>query len=166
MKKPPEKLRRCLTAGLAVTLLGCLLASRLAWNLTDSLPRGLYARSLVRSGPHLGDIVAFEVPESVRDLVYGRRYLPPGAQLFKTVVAGPGDHVCTRDSLFEVNHRPVGPVLRADAQGNPLPFFEFCGVVPADSYFVASATPRSFDSRYFGPLRVESLAQLRPLWTY
>ena len=166
MRKLPRNLRLGAGAGLGVTVFGCLLASQLAWNLTDSLPRGLYARTLTRSRPQLGDIVAFDVPRSVSSLVYSRRYLPAGAQLFKKVVAQPGDHVCIQAGMFEVNHRLVGPVLPADAQGNPLPFFGFCGVVPADKYFVASEAPRSFDSRYFGPLPVEALSQLSPLWTY
>lgn len=157
-----------LSAGAVVLIAGaCAAASHLRWNLTESLPRGLYARWSSTSAPARGDIVAFQVPESVHKLVFGRGYLPRRAQLFKQVAAGPGDHVCLRDGRYEVNGKVLGPILTTDSSGRPLPSFPFCGQVPPDSYFVATSTARSFDSRYFGPVPAFALRDwLTPLWTF
>lgn len=165
MSKPRRTFLLVGLGGLAFIGVACLLSSRLAWNLTDSLPRGLYLR-LPQGSPNKGDIVAFQVPQKVRRMVFDRRYLPPRAQLFKRVIAVTGDRVCTREGRYSVNDETIGKVLDVDTRGDPLPVHRFCGVVPPGHYYVGSRSPRSFDSRYFGPVASASLTRLLPLWTY
>jgi conjugative transfer signal peptidase TraF len=167
MKTVSARLTRLFATAAVVTAIACTVASHLRWNLTDSLPRGLYARWSATSAPSRGDIVAFDVPENVRQLVLGRGYLPSHTQLFKRVAAGPGDHVCLHDGRYEVNGTVLGPILATDSAGHPLPSARFCGRVPPDTYFVATSKPRSFDSRYFGALPRSALRdRLTPLWTF
>jgi conjugative transfer signal peptidase TraF len=157
------------TLAAVATLLGvgARLPAHLRWNLTSSLPRGLYLVRHRSQPPSRGSLVAFAVPEGAADVVFGRGYLPQGAFLMKRVAAVPGDRVCTREGRYEVNGVSLGEVFEDDASGRPLPHHSFCGLVPPDRYYVATSIARSFDSRYFGPLPTAALTErLRPLWTY
>jgi conjugative transfer signal peptidase TraF len=146
--------------------LACLLASRLVWNATPSLPLGLYWLS--RGSPvEKGRLVAFPVPPGVEDLVRERRYLPPGAFLVKPVVATSGDVVCTDGGTLSVNGRPLGAILTEDSARRPLPHYAGCGPVGSGEVFVASHYDKSFDSRTFGPVAMGAIrGTVRPLWTY
>jgi conjugative transfer signal peptidase TraF len=155
-----------LGASAVTSALTCIVASRLVWNCTPSLPLGLYWLSPSES-PTTGDLVAFPVPQDVRDLVIERRYLPPRAELVKTIVARAGDRVCTEDGTLSINGAPLGTIRTEDTAGRPLPHYEGCGPVPEGLVFVASHYDRSFDSRTFGPVPTAAIrGKVTPLWTY
>jgi conjugative transfer signal peptidase TraF len=167
MRPLPRPFCLLLVGGAGLVAVACGVATHLCWNLTDSLPRGLYLRRRAAAAPARNAIVAIPVPPSVEGLVFGRRYLPAGAQLFKRVAGLPGDRVCVNRERYEVNGELLGPVLASDSAGNALPSALFCGVVPEGMYFLAGDTRRSFDSRYFGPVPAAALTdRLTPLWTY
>lgn len=150
----------------ALTITAAAFAGRFfTWNLTPSLPRGLY---LLRPDlpPQLGSIVLFSVPESVRGLVHRRDYLPEGARLLKLVVALPGDPVCVAKSTLVVRGESMATVRRTDSLGRRLLPVSFCRSIPPDYAFVATPGSLSFDSRYFGPVPLSSLTEVRPLWTF
>jgi type IV secretory pathway protease TraF len=77
-------------AASAAILLAGLVGSLFIWNLSSSLPRGLY-KVAADGRAARGAIVAFEPPSPAAALVVERGYLPRGALLLKTVVALPGD---------------------------------------------------------------------------
>jgi type IV secretory pathway protease TraF len=57
-------------------------------------------------------------------------------------------------------------VLEA-AYGHALPHIVGCQVVQDGEVFLASAVPKSLDSRYDGPVKVQALtAHALPLWTW
>jgi type IV secretory pathway protease TraF len=89
------------------------LARHLIVNCTESMPLGLYwlARG---QPPHRRDLVAFPIPDNVRELVHDRRYLPDGALLLKQVVALPGDRVCTDEGVLTINDAPFGAIAVHD----------------------------------------------------
>lgn len=149
----------------AVVCIAAAVGGLFTWNLSASLPRGLY---LVERGraPERGSIVLLAVPDSFRPLVRARDYLPVAASLLKVVVGLPGDVACVRGASLVVNGRVLGSVLSGDSRGRPLAPTRFCGVLPAGSAFVATPAPLSFDSRYFGPVRLSALTVVRPLWTF
>jgi conjugative transfer signal peptidase TraF len=153
-------------ATLLASAVACLLASRLVWNWTPSLPLGLYWLSRgAKAAP--GSLAAFPVPPHVRDLVRERRYLPPGAFLVKPVVATAGDVVCTGGGTVTVNGKPIGRVPTEDSAGRALPHYEGCGPLAGGELFVASHYEKSFDSRTFGPVLAEDIrGTVTPLWTY
>jgi conjugative transfer signal peptidase TraF len=142
-----------------------LAARRVVWNLTPSVPVGLYLRR-VGARVTVGSTVVLPVPARARSLVLERHYLPPGAVLLKRVVALPGDRVCLDGETYLVNGRALARVGRADSRGRSLPLYRFCGEVPRGRAFVATAAPLSFDSRYFGPVDLSTLTVVTPLWTF
>jgi conjugative transfer signal peptidase TraF len=147
--------------GLKLTLTGHLLM-----NITPSIPRGLYWISAGTS-PRRGDLVAFPIPEGVRELIYERHYLPRSVKLLaKPVAALAGDHVCMRDGQLVINGAVAGVVLPDDRQGLPVPHPVLCRQLADGELFAATAHANSFDSRNFGLIRVSEVrGTLTPLLT-
>ena len=141
------------------------------WNPSPSLPIGIYIESSEPSA-----LVEFCPAEPAGSFAAVRGYrdvgsCPDGATpLMKPVVARFGDTVDLSPQGIAVNRRllPNTAPRNADTQGRPLQHFPFGRyVVESGTLWVASTyNPRSFDSRYFGPIS-ESLirARLRPLLT-
>lgn len=160
-----------------VLLVGVALMAYVAgvrFTLTPSVPRGLY---LYTDEPTtVGRLATFCPPEHVAGYALERGYLhrggcPSGVEpLGKYVLAGPGDTVIVQAEGLRVNGRevPGSAVLYRDRIGRELPHFAFGEhVVGPDSFFMFSGRhPRSFDSRYFGPIPSSSIiSTARPLWT-
>jgi conjugative transfer signal peptidase TraF len=143
------------------------LSGHLLVNFTPSIPRGLYWIHIGET-PRRGALVAVPIPESVRDLVYDRHYVPRSIQLLAKPVAAVGDdQVCLRDHQLFVNGALAGNVLDVDREGHPLPQHPLCARLPESSLFLATRHDDSFDSRYFGPVPVDAVrGTLTPLWTF
>jgi len=139
-------------------------------NLSSSVPIGLYLTSR-----DLGaNLVEFCPPEPFGTLSVERGYralsnaCPDGGQaLLKPVIAREGDLVEVSAAGIHVNGFLIENTQSQleDSQNRPLPRW------PAGLYAVARGTvwvasvynPRSFDSRYFGPVRIASIKHgLRP----
>jgi conjugative transfer signal peptidase TraF len=164
-----RRVARGLAAGwFVVVSIGCLGQwLGLACNRTESLPIGYYRTRPL--GPQLerGELVAVDPPPAFRQMVREREYLRPGERFFKKLLALPGDTVCLDGHQFRVNDRVIGPVLLEDRNGRALPQLSFCGRVAAGTYWVGTDHVRSFDSRYFGPVRRSEFRMgLEPLWTF
>ena len=117
------------------------------------------------------------LPHDVARVARERGYLgwgrcPAGAEpVGKIVLARGRDTVRFTAAGVILNGRsvPHSRPLARDAAGRPLtpaPFGTY--VLRADEVWLWSPyTPRSFDSRYFGPLRTSALVSLvRPVWTW
>ncbi|WP_338578680.1 conjugative transfer signal peptidase TraF (plasmid) [Brevundimonas olei] len=145
--------------------LGVLFSLGYRLNITDSMPVGVW-RVQADAMPARGD-AAWACPplhESVRFAVkvgYLRPGFCPGGvvPVLKTVVALPGDHIAVSKAGVVVNHN----LLPASA---PLPFapgiipraVEGEGTVkPGEAWLVSTYNPRSYDSRYFGPVPLKNI---------
>ena len=140
----------------------------LVLNTSDSAPRGVYwlHHDVRERTLSVGEWVIFGPPEPVRELMRERDYLRGATTLLKPIAALPGDQVCTDKRRVTVAGVPFGDVRPADNQGRPLPWYRHCAAVPAGHLFVLSRKKGSFDSRYFGPLPLQSvIARATPLWT-
>ena len=154
-----------------------LLAEGLGFRLneTPSVPVGLWRVSAV-AVLERGRVVSFCPPATDVFLEARRRgYLQrgncPGAlePMLKVLAGLPGDEVLqTADALF-INGRalPHSKALEADAQGRPLPALASRRfVIRAGEGMVVGDHPRSFDSRYFGPLPLAAIeGEARPILT-
>lgn len=173
--------RACWTISLLVLAFGggaLVLALAADWaglrlNDSPSMPTGVYVRT---SSESIASLVVFCPPEPFARLSVERGYrsrgnCPDGAEpLAKPIAARAGDTVDLSARGMAVNGRLLRNTapLATDTRGRPLshwPFGEY--VVATGSVWVASSySPRSFDSRYFGPVNVSQVREhVRPLLT-
>ena len=135
------------------------------FNATDSLPHGLYL-VVQKSLYERGDLVVFSVPKAVQNLVRQRRWLPDGAYLIKPIAGESGDVLSTKTGRCFVNSVDFGPVETVDRSGQPLPVFSISRRLQKDEIAVVNPSPRSFDSRYFGPIKERDIIGVAvPIWT-
>ncbi|MDP9119957.1 MAG: conjugative transfer signal peptidase TraF [Acidobacteriota bacterium] len=153
--------RRSLVAGGILVAAAALAGSGLRWNGSGSLPRGLYLVRTAGRQPAPMALVLVCPPQGAGELAAERGYLPRGScpggpqPLGKLLLAGAGDRIDLAPDGLSVNGTPVpgSRLQRTDAAGRPLPH------VPYGTYLLRhgqiwtfSPHPRSFDSRYFGPV--------------
>lgn len=142
-------------------------------NLTASVPIGLY---LIGSGPEF-HFIDFCPPEPFGSLSVKRSYRARstscpdnGESLLKPIIAVEGDLVEVSPSGISVNGLPIPNTLAAarDTAGRALSSWPsgIYLVAPRTVWVASSHNSGSFDSRYFGPIRVTDIRHhLRSLWT-
>jgi conjugative transfer signal peptidase TraF len=141
-------------------------------NCSPSLPIGLY---LTRNDPKLS-LIEFCPAEPLAGFAIARGYRDRGAcrdggtPLMKPIVARAGDVVMVSEQGIAVNGTSLSNTapLRTDTHGRPLrpwPFGRY-EVTPDTVWVASSHDPRSFDSRYFGPVSTGAIRDyVRPLLT-
>ena len=149
-------------------VLSLLLATKwigLRFNDSQSMPTGVY----VTTSESNSTLVVFCPEEPFAALSVERGYrsrggCPDSAEpLAKPIAARPGDLVELSAAGMAVNERllPNTVPLVADSAGRPLSHWPFGRyVAAASSVWVASCySPRSFDSRYFGPVELSQVRE-------
>ncbi len=135
-------------------------------NLTGSLPGLLYALGPIDRPIARGDTILVCAPASVAALGAQRGYLPAGpcpgqtAPLLKLVAAVGGDFVDLRARSIEVNGRCLGHSVTFDHDhlGRKLPQIARGRYrLGAGQLWLWTPAERSFDSRYFGPVRASDV---------
>ena len=122
-------------------------------NRTPSEPPGFYIRTA--RAPSRGDIIAFKTPAPAFPYADKRMGYLHHRPLLKAVAAVGGDQVCTRGGELVVNGVARAPIASVDHRGRALPHWVGCRRLDAGELFVFSArVPNSFDSRYYGPVRL------------
>jgi conjugative transfer signal peptidase TraF len=135
----------------------------LHWNATPSMPLGLWRVAPLQGSPSRQQAVAICLPEAAARLGRERGYLDggdcPGKSevLIKPVAAIPGDQVTVSDDGISINGSLVAdskPLPRDDI-GRPLKSTDKgVYVVGTDEvWIISSRDPRSYDSRYGGPVK-------------
>ena len=147
------------TAALSLLAVPALvdLPTRLVWNVSTSVPTGLYA---VRPTAPLrpGVLAAVMPPEPLASWLVEGGYLGRGVPLLKRVEALPGQRICRHGLRVTVDGRLRALARDADRFGRPLPHWSGCVVVGEGQLFLLNADhPGSLDGRYFGPLPRETL---------
>lgn len=135
------------------------------YNASASVPVGWYRVEPAKS-LQVGTIVLTRLPPEVLDLAAQRGYLPAHIPLLKRVGAVGSQHVCMRGDLVHVDGMPMAVALPADRWGRPLSHWPQCRVLADGELFLLSTDhPGSFDSRYYGPVGVDSvIGQARRIW--
>ena len=123
-------------------------------NESPSLARGVYLRDWGGAAGR-GAIVAFAQPQAAQRYLGGLG-MPSDVLLLKRVAAVGGDAVCQEHGVLRT---PEGTlrVRGRDRAGQGLPRWTGCRRLDDGELFVLGDTETSFDSRYFGPVRVEQL---------
>jgi conjugative transfer signal peptidase TraF len=155
---------------IAVSITGALMMATLAAgetaglriNATASMPRGLW-RVQAREPIERGEIVTVCPPDQadIREAAH-RGYIPSGdcpggyEPLVKPVAAIAGDLVAVTPQGIAVDGNPVaGTEALAEDEArrplHPIPIGAY-RVEPGEVWLLSGHDPRSFDSRYFGPV--------------
>ncbi len=156
-------------------IVGIAHAEGLWINTTDSMPIGLWLETPAHAA-RIGDVVLVCLPDTPTVRIgQSRGYIAPGPcpsgqeTVLKPVAAGPGDIIDVSTQGVTVNGKELrnSGQLGHDSQGRPLPAFPagHYPVAPGELWLVSAHNPRSFDSRYFGPIQAASVrSTVRPLW--
>jgi conjugative transfer signal peptidase TraF len=138
------------------------------FNTTTSMPIGIWRITPAPAAPARGMIVAFCMDDGpTTKMALQRGYVDPGAcpsggePLLKQIAATPGDSVVLGPAEIRINGTavPNSAPRPSDPAGRALP------VIPPGEYRVAddevwllsTHTPLSFDSRYYGPVRITNI---------
>lgn len=154
------------------------------WNLrialTDSsTPAGIYQMRPLSSFSR-GELVAACLPSDIAQFAVSRGYLPVSpisecpdhaAPIGKLLLALPGDQVEIRPDFVAINGESFAhsATVQRDGSGRSLPRMSAGQYqVPAGSVWLFGFNdPRSFDSRYYGPLPLSAISSVAvPLLTW
>jgi conjugative transfer signal peptidase TraF len=162
--KTPGVIR--LSVLVSVAMLGFRVhAPLIAFNGSRSAPIGFYLLSERQVG--VGDLVLTRLPVLTEQLITARGYLPSPMPVFKKVAAVAGDRFCRLGQLVHVNDATVATAILTDFTGRELPRWQGCKVLKDNEIALLMPHPRSFDSRYFGPIfRDEIISVATPIWTW
>jgi conjugative transfer signal peptidase TraF len=140
---------------------------RVIYNASNSLPIGWYRMRPVNS-LNVGTIVLVHLPAAASAVAAQRGYLPTGVPLLKRIGAVWPQVVCVHGGTVRIDNVPVGVALSVDGAGRDLSAWPQCRRLRPDEVFLLSATnPASFDSRYFGPVRISDvIGQAQPIRTW
>lgn len=145
-------------------------------NMTRSVAPGFYW--VVKKQPEKGDFVSFcPAKNSLTQMAHERGYIGFGncqghyERVLKIVVGVSGDKVELHKQGVYISGTllPDSAVLSQDGLGKPLlPFSDKPIVLKPDELWVmTNSNPLSFDSRYFGPIRLAQISDVvKPIWTW
>ena len=138
----------------------------LVWNASPSIPIGLYAIR-GKASLHVGERIAIEPPAELRRLMRERGYLPDRVPLLKRIAAVSGQRVCRFAHGVTIDDELIGIARARDRAGRPLPAWFGCHKLRTGELFTMNpAAPDSFDGRYFGPLKIDTvIGRAMPVWT-
>lgn len=147
----------------------------LRFNTTPSMPVGIYRVQPGRVAR--GSYVMFCPPQTPMFLeAIARGYIGYGscpggaAALMKTAVAVEGDVVTLRDSGVEVNRKQVAQSERriTDLVGRPLmrPELNEQTLTHSELLLMSTTNRNSFDGRYWGPVHLQNLSVVVPLFVW
>jgi conjugative transfer signal peptidase TraF len=176
--RPHRRGHTLLLTAVAVPLVAIAVAASvgLCVNTTASMPRGLWRVVPTQAPVARGVVVGLCPPDSSVFRQAARRgYIASGVcpggyeRLLKPVAAVAGDTVSVTAAAIAVNSIPVADTvaLARDSAGRPLQPVPpgLYQVRAGEVWLLSGHDPRSFDSRYFGPVPAANIKGVaRPLW--
>lgn len=127
----------------------------IVWNLTDSV---YFNFAYYQDAPiKKGDYVEFGFSHPLI------RNGDP-VRLTKRIACMPGDMLTTVGQNLFCNDTFVGEAFRSTKKGNPLVVYTLNDRIPDGMVFVSGDAEHSFDSRYWGLLKMSDVRRVVPIW--
>jgi conjugative transfer signal peptidase TraF len=138
----------------------------LIWNVSASVPTGLYAVRCL-GALAVADLVVARPPEPLANWLAERGYLPKGVPLIKRVAGVAGQKICRAGLAVSVDGIVMAQAREADHIGRQLPAWKGCfTLLPGEVFLLNWDEPASLDGRYFGAFPIEGLVgRVAPVWT-
>jgi conjugative transfer signal peptidase TraF len=154
-------------AAVIETMLGPKPVPRLVWNVSESVPTGLYQVQPARDLIVTMLVVAYP-SEPLATYLEDGGYLPRGVPLIKRILALPGQTVCRTGLTIAVDGIEMGMARERDHRGHVLPVWKGCHTLARDEVFLMNwDEPASLDGRYFGTIPLHAVVgRAVPLWTF
>lgn len=134
-----------------------LISSNTIYNSTASMPYGFYRVYNQIYTPHKGDIVMVKITSQ-------------NDKLLKKVVALAGDRVKITNKKVYINNKAInnGSIYNCDTHGVPLKPYLVDKILEDDEIFIMGENDRSYDSRYFGPIKISQslIFKAKPIYTW
>jgi type IV secretory pathway protease TraF len=138
-------------------------APALIYNPSPSVPRGFYVRD--HEPIAVGAFVTLRAVDASPAYARARYFTDRTDRFIKRVAAVGGTLVCAEGDHVTVPGRGAIARLARDTAGRVLPSWDGCRTLGADEVFLLGDTADSFDSRYWGPVRVSTVDGVwRPLF--
>ena len=158
----------------ALLIIGVLYYYEFSFNITDSLPVGVYR--LVDTRLTKGSIVAFCLDDKSSDFLRKRGGIPVNngrcgdyPYLLKKIYGVPGDYVSQGKSVFVNRVKIPGVVINRneDFEKTFGPLTTNYRLMEGQYLLISAEHPDSFDSRYFGPVNRDKIYHgAVPIWTF
>lgn len=156
----PAILLSAITVAVGVAAIGRHVEPLLIYNPSPSVPQGFYVR-LARA-PQRGDFVTIASVEVAADYAELRGFADPSDRFIKRIAAASGQTVCAEGDSVSIDGRLAAVRSSRDSKGRSLPAWSGCRTLEADEVFLLGDTADSFDGRYWGPTRLQSISGV---WT-
>jgi len=125
-------------------------------NETPSVKKGLYLRQET-IGLDKHSLIAMRLHKPAHDYLVKTMGYDEDIFLLKRISALPGERVCRSQSgLITMKGKSV-KARSHDHLGHKLPSWQGCHVLKPGEIFILGDHPQSFDSRYFGPVKISEL---------
>jgi len=141
-------------------------------NTASSLPKGIYKITEKSSCCEKGDLILFCLPDAATEKAKKRGYVKGGFckgglwPLMKTVKGVSGDKIEIKNGNININGAPLGKVLEKDSRGREMKRLKNF-TLSENEFFAISHHPKSWDSRYFGPIHRKSIiGKMKRVWTW
>ena len=128
----------------------------LMWNASKSVPIGWYL--VEHRKPKLHEIAVVKLEGWPQLYAAERGYLPENVWLLKPVMALFPSMVCRFGNYIFIDGKLVAKAKNIDRQHRILPRWKGCYVLKSDELFIIARPRGSFDSRYFGSIKLSQVA--------
>ncbi|MDA0967489.1 MAG: S26 family signal peptidase [Proteobacteria bacterium] len=154
-----------LLAMAAISLIANIYSGKVHYNYTDSVPIGFYKVNSQDKSFSKGELVIYSIPDNSIELINERRYIRPGDSLIKPIAATNGDKVCWNNAQLFINGVASAKILKFDSNRRAMPQLSGCIILKEGEYLPLTQYPDSFDGRYHGIIRTDSIiGKATALW--
>ncbi|MGL5569274.1 MAG: conjugative transfer signal peptidase TraF [Cetobacterium sp.] len=157
MKQIVKKLIPVFLMILSVFILKKTYMQKYIWNVTNSMPIGIYLLEEIKEVER-DQIIYIAIPEKAKQILWERNYLPKEISfLVKQVKGIEGDIVTVCNNTLYINGIFKGKIKEKDNKGLPLNGLSGTIALKENEYFLMGKDDESYDSRYFGTIKKDNI---------